>query len=971
MFRVIFLFLVFSITLSYAQSLDGKTDIQQLLKSAEKEKYLQLYKTEEKKEVKVPQGILKGAKEGKKEEVKPPIKKEEKPIEEEASIIEKMYQDKVNFELKLKQFGYKFFKGEIKKAYLPVGENYTLGPGDTISIYLWGDPIDILNMNSFYSLEVDREGKIFVPNLGVFYVWGLTVKKVKKIIKDALLKKIKNFEIEISLGKLRQFPVYVTGFVKNPGVVMATGVNTVIDILSMAGGISKNGSLRNIVLIRDGEKGRERINIDLYDLLVYGKPVDIRIKEGDTVYVNSIGRTAAITGMVKRSAIYELKDEKSITDLLELAGGTLPSAYEYGVKVYRTESSELKIEDMRLSKEILDNFFLKDGDLVVVRKISNFIENKVTVEGHVKYPGIYDIKKYPTVRDIVKKVGFFPDTNLFYGEIVREKGDGTKEYITFSPKDIISNDSNIRLKSQDTIRFYKFGDITTVDLNKFKDSLIVAGKIKYPGVYAYKKGMKLSDILSYDQLLVDTNLYYGEILRRTFPELEYKIITFSPQDILSGKSDVELKPMDKLTFFPKWIYKPIEISGEVAEKKIIPYYDGMTLLDALRDIKFKTEIRKLKVIVYRKPSKEILEEEKLKKLIKEKELEETVKPFGEENKKEVSEEEKIRRVLEKEEKLRKVRAEEYVLGKRASTVYLYDLLIKAKKDVNIRLQPGDKLVVLRTEATEKDKVVKILGEVRKPGIYKYKAGMRLYDLIKLAGGYTEDAYPKALIFIRESAKKLQSEQLQASLLAMEESITQSKEGFAAAGATPEERAIIEVTLEKQKRLFEILKKKAELGLGRIALDIPSSLEELKKAEDNIELQDGDFIYIPSKPNYVLVLGGVYNQISLPYKKEWKVKDYLQEVGGLKEEAKEEDIYIIKANGRVVSRRSTGSLLSSIKWTNNKLIFGSDFYDMRLEEGDTIVVPTEIKVPILWRPLLRDVTQIIFQALSTAVLAKRL
>ena len=250
--------------------------------------------------------------------------------------------------------------------------------------------------------------------------------------------------------------------------------------------------------------------------------------------------------------------------------------------------------------------------------------------------------------------------------------------------------------------------------------------------------------------------------------------------------------------------------------------------------------------------------------------------------------------------------------------------------------------------------------------------MKLYDLIKIAGGYTEDAYPRGLIFIRESAKKLQQEQLNISILSMEETLTKSQESYSTvASSSPEQQALIRITLNKQKQLLEILKKKAKLGLGRIALDIPNTLEELKKSQENIELTDGDYIYVPSKPNYILVLGDVYNQISLPYRKGKTVEYYLSQVGGLGKNANEDYMYIIKANGRVISKQQSSSIFKNINWKDNKLYFGGDFYSMKLEQGDTIVVPSEIKVPVLWMPLIKDVTQIIFQALSTAVLAKRL
>ncbi len=738
----------------------------------------------------------------------------EKTFEKETlSNIEKIYNERIGKEIKeekLKQFGYDFFKNYKVYEMGPVGDNYVLGPGDIVLLYLWGDPVDILNLEGFYSLKIDREGKIYIPHLGVFYIWGLTVKEAKDLLRREFAKKFKNFRIELSLGKIRSYPVYVSGYVENPGVVLVNATQSVIDALSLSGGITKNGSLRNIILTR---KNGKKINIDLYELLLKGKPINISLKEGDAIYVEPIGKTAAIYGSVKRPAIYELKDSENIKELVKFSGGLLPSVYGYGFKLYRYENNNLSLLNGKLDDKSFWNMKLKDGDLLKIEKIYNFKENVITVKGYVKYPGDYSVKDYDKLSKLISKVGLLPDTNQNYVEIVRIKNDNTKE-----------------------------------------------------------------------------------------------IIKFNLQNVIKGKKDLKLQKLDTVYFYPKWVFKPIEISGEIENPQVVDYYPDITLLDVLRNVKYKEKPRKLKVEIYKN---------------------------------------------QKSEKI----------------IYLYDLLIKNDPKANIPLEPGIKILVKKVNETEKDKTVTILGEVNKPGIYKYKSGMKLYDLIVLAGGYTEDAYPKALIFIRESAKKLQQEQLQASILAMEEELAAGSEAFQAAGATKEEQALAKIALEKQKRLLQIIKQKAQIGLGRIALNIPSSLKELKNSPDNIELQDGDFIYVPAKPNYILVLGGVYNQISLPYRKNKTVEWYLKEVGGLKENAKEDDLYIIKANGRVISKRNFDSDI--FEWQENKLVFGKDFYSMRLEQGDTIVVPTEVKVPILWRPLIKDVTQIIFQALSTAVLAKRL
>ena len=913
---------------------------------------------------------------------------------EQPSDIEEMYSSIVQEKKrKLKQFGYGFFKRKSSKMFLPVGKDYILGPGDSLVLYLWGDPVDILGLKGMYNLVIDREGKIYIPNLGVFYVWGLSVGKTQKILRNALSKKFKSFEMELSVGKLRQFPVYVSGFVKKPGSVMVTGVYSILDVLSAAGGVSKNGTLRNVILRRVENGEKKEISIDLYDFFADGNPINIRIKEGDLIYVPPIGKTVGIKGVVKRPAIYEIKDEKYVKDVIDLAGGVFPSVYEKGLKIIRYQNNELQLVEGKLTDEKTLNTELMNGDFIIIRKIVELVTNSVLVKGYIPYPGEYQLEKNKTLRDLINKVSLFPDTNIYYGEIIRQESGKYTQYLNFVPKDILDGKENIELKPADIVRFYQFGDIKKVNFNKFKNAVIVKGQIKYPGVFTYKKGMKLSYILKNNELLVDTNIYYGEIVRKEFPDLKYEVINFSPKKVLDGSQDFELKPMDEITFYPKWVFKPIQVSGEVENAQIIPYYEGVKLLDIIKDVKLKEKPRFLKAVIYRKKEEKVTPE-KVKISASSQEIPENLKYLANAKKvltvedlKNLSPEEYAAALqrktfaqtelegqvsgINKQLIQQEIKQKEEEKEERYAIVYLYDLLIKGNRNVNVKLNPGDKILIQKIQSSEKNKKVVILGEVSKPGIYNYEEGMKLSDLIEKAGGYTSDAYPRGLIFIRESAKKLQEEQLNVSLLTMQETLAKSQEGYAAVGASPEEQALIQITLNKQKQLLEILKQKAKLGLGRIALDIPNSLKDLKKSKDNIELNDGDYIYVPSKPNYVLVLGDVYNQISLPYRDDKTVRYYLDQVGGLGKNADKENIYVIKANGRVISKKQGTSFFGRFRWEDKKFYFRTSFYDMKLEQGDTIVVPSEIKVPTLWRPLLRDVTQIIFQALSTAVLAKRL
>ncbi|MBA7525973.1 hypothetical protein ES705_18133 [subsurface metagenome] len=735
------------------------------------------------------------------EQTEPELLKEEikieQPVKEEQSSIEKMFN--ARSARPLKQFGYSFFKRAVVKGFLPVGDEYTIGPGDTVALYFWGDPVDILDLQGFYTITIDRDGKIYIPNLGVFYVWGLNVSQTKDIIYKAMARKFKKFEIEVTLGKLREFPVYVSGYVKQPGMVLATGVYSVLDALTAAGGIEKNGSLRDIVLKRMEKSKIKEIKIDLYDLLIHGKPVDIKVKEGDSILVNPVGKTSGISGVIKRPGIYELTGNHSIEDLINLSGGILPSAYSVGVKLIRYEEDTLKIYEGNLKSEDFLHSSLNDGDFILIGDIHGLIANEIIIRGH----------------------------------------------------------------------------------------------IAYPGKYAYTEGMKLSSLLKKAGILPDTNVNLAEIRR----EKQNEVVNFSPEDILAVNTDVLLEKRDIITFYPEQVYKPVQIAGEIENPLLIPYYSGITLLDVLNSADFKADIKDLKAEVYREGNRKY------------------------------------------------------------QVVYLYDLMIRGLKKENVSLMAGDRVLIKSIEPMEKSAVVTVLGEVKNPGVYEYKKDMKLYDVLLKSGGYTENAYPFGLIYIKENAKKLQQEQIDFIFLTLEEYLLKTEESAPYLSEVSQaEKDILRLTLLKHKQLLENLKKRSQFNLGRISLNIPDTLEELKENPDNIVIDEGDYIYIPKKPNHILVLGDVYNQISLPFKERYSVKQYIRAVGGFTKNSDKKDIYIIKANGKVVSQRQYSS---------------AKFYTMKLNRGDTIIIPSKMKVPVIWRLLLRDTTQIIFQAMSTVALAASL
>ncbi len=834
------------------------------------------------------------------------------------SSIESGFYARTRFlNIKLRQFGYNFFIGRPKLSLsIPVDSSYVLGPGDELFLYVIGNPPGV-DLSQVTRLVVDRQGKVYIPGLGVFYVWGMTLGEAERMISQAL-----GANIKLTVGRLRTFPVYVSGEVRKPGAVVVTGVNTVIDAIMLAGGIKKSGTLRDVIVTRKTPKGIKQIHIDFYKLLLDGKPVDMRLKDGDVIFVKPIGKVAGVGGMVKRPAIYEITGKETLKDLIKMAGGLLPSSYKYKVILQRYVNNQLlEVKQGSLDDEKFMSQKVHDGDILVIKQVISIPQNAVAVEGYTPYPGLYEYKPGMKLSQLLTPDFFFSDSNMKFGLIERHYPPGAlPKYITFSPEAILSGEEDLELKPQDRIILYRFGTVEGVDFNKVKDAFIVEGKIKYPGVYAYKKGMKLSDVLTPDLITEDTNLEYAEIDRRDPDTLEIvKIIQFSPEAVLKHRTDIEIHRLDTIRFFPRYAYKPVRVSGEVVSSYKIPYHEGLTLSEALTHAQFKDDIRKLKVLIFREAGKE----------------EETAGGVYKENKKE----------------------------KNVASFFLFDVLVK-REALGFKLKPGDRIVIAKIRPEEAVEKVRVSGYVKHPGVYSIGEKTTLYDVLKEAGGFLPNAYPKGIIILRKSVAELQKQRLQKAIALMRQQLEKEEAGVMQSDLTAEELRARQAAFEAKRRLLEELQKSQVTG--RISgISVPKDLEKLKNSPYNIVLEDGDQIFVPKVPGSVLVFGEVYNPSALVYIKGMTVRDYINEAGGLTKDADKENIFVIKANGSVVSSENTGERRFDWNSDTNRIVLGrNDIMDYRLEPGDSVIVPTKVHVPVMWRPLIKDVMQIIYQGAIT-------
>ena len=447
----------------------------------------------------------------------------------------------------LSQFGYSLFDKPTSPSLASIGDDYVLGPGDSLILYLWGDPVDIKELSSSYTLTVDRNGFIFLPPAGQIAALGQDLGTLRSVIKGMLSRSYKKLEMSLTLSTLRQFPVFVSGYAVNPGTVLATGVDTVMSILSRAGGIRKTGSLRAITLSRQGKDGVEKQEIDIYDSLIKGMSVDLRVREGDSLFVPGIGPVAALAGEVRRPGIYELKGETSIAKTLELAGGVLPSARSGGVTLLRFSETGKSLATGDLANPSFASKPAFDGDFIYFGKVTDLLVGQTQISGPVKYAGRYDIASFKTLSSLLNKAQVLPETNLFYGRVYRMDASGRDKSFAFSPRDVLSG-SDIPLAEFDKVVLYRYDDVKVdPDFDHFANTIVVSGPVKYPGFYLYKAGSSIAGLLAANALTLNANPRYAEIVRRTASGRE-EYITFSPADILSGGADFPLAPLDRVSF---------------------------------------------------------------------------------------------------------------------------------------------------------------------------------------------------------------------------------------------------------------------------------------------------------------------------------------------------------------------------------------------------------------------------------------
>ncbi len=515
--------------------------------------------------------------------------KEEKDLF--SSIERSFFEEKIPQAVsrEMRQFGYDFFLSQISSfapiGDAPVGPDYVIGPGDDFTITLWG------RIEASYPVGVDQNGEISLPKVGTLKVWGLTFSQLQKFLLEQISKYYKDFQMNVTMEKLRTIRVFVVGEAQSPGNYVLSSLSTVYHALIAAGGPSKKGSMRNIQLLRNGKVIE---TIDLYDFFLRGdRSKDVRLQSGDTVFIPIIGPTVGISGSVKRPAIYELKDPMPLQEFIEMAGGVSFQGYLQRIEVERVEAHQKKVvADFDISPEGKLpspplSTLLKDGDFVKIFPIYHQPENIVFLEGHVKRPGNFELKPGMRLSDIIPSFEvLLPEPYLEHAEIQRLLSpDRKSQTISFNLGKLLHGDEQHNLSLQNQDRVIIFAQSSLKEL----PDVSISGEVQAPGKYRLAEKMRVKDLIyKAGNLKRSAYLQEAEITRliKTEKEVISKILNINLNEALKDnpQHNILLEEDDYLFVrqIPKWyVDKTISVTGEVKFPGTYAFHKGERLSSVL------------------------------------------------------------------------------------------------------------------------------------------------------------------------------------------------------------------------------------------------------------------------------------------------------------------------------------------------------------------------------------------------------
>ncbi len=295
----------------------------------------------------------------------------------------------------------------------PVSSTYILGPGDKLSVEYFGTSS---GKNEEF---ITSQGLFDLPILGPINLAGLTFVDAQNLIKERVSTDLLGTKASVTLSELRTITVYILGEAFQPGSYIMSSTSTITNALFVTGGVNESGSLRNIQLKRNGEIIK---TYDLYDLILEGNTsTDVRLQDGDTIFIPFIENTFRANGSFKRPHKYEFRKGEKISDAIQIAGGfdlTVPINPNIELSFIDKSVNKRKIE--YLSYTNLDRE-LSNADTINVQGIYGLKPESITLKGEFNNPGVYSILENDTILDIINRAGGYNERAYIQGAVFTRK----------------------------------------------------------------------------------------------------------------------------------------------------------------------------------------------------------------------------------------------------------------------------------------------------------------------------------------------------------------------------------------------------------------------------------------------------------------------------------------------------------------------------------------------------------------------
>lgn len=504
---------------------------------------------------------------------------------------------------RLPYFGYGLFEN-VPDAFQPspvgpVDDGYIVGPGDELRLSVWGAA------EFQYDITVDREGRVFVPNVGQLTVAGRRLDALRQDMRYSLSRSYAGLTssppsvfMDLTLTRLRPVQVFVLGEVARPGGYTISSYSTAFNVLYSVGGPLTSGSLRSVRVLRNGQLAG---TVDIYNYLLKGYDENpIRLQNNDFVFIPPREITVSIEGAVHRPGIYELKEGEGMAELVSFAGGLLPDAYAKRFQVDRIIPFGRRTDPSR-AREVLDfglesvldgqDVALQDGDKVRLFSIVDVVENAVAVAGEVYQPGRYEIDaSVQTISDLVREAdGVTGTAYMRKADLVRVRDDSTEVLFSLDLSRALQGDPahNLALQARDSLVVYS---AKSFEAPRF---VSIGGQVLFPGTYPLRDSMTVYDLLFRGGGLLDGEFLKSVYLERAdlFRKLPdgrtERIVPFDLSEALSqrGSGLRLLQPEDSIQVYPLTVEvvedRFVSIFGSVYKPGRYRFKDDMSVEDLI------------------------------------------------------------------------------------------------------------------------------------------------------------------------------------------------------------------------------------------------------------------------------------------------------------------------------------------------------------------------------------------------------